>query len=390
MAAGVAMVASVFYPSVGGIQTHTLRLSQKLRARGLDVFVLTRHAPGLSRYEELAGLPVYRVGTSVLGKAVEAISYIEEGFQLLARQGHRVGVVHAHQMLSPMTLGLMARRMLGQRLLINPHAAGPGGDVHLLREERPWSGRFRLAAARQWGDAFVSISPQIHAELRSVGVPEDRIWSLPNGVDTDHFRPLGSPERAAQRRQLGFPEGPWAVFTGRLSPQKGLEVLLRAWPQVLAHSPRAQLILVGEGESRPALESLSSSLGILQSVHWVGTRADVAPYLQAADVYVFPSRGEGMPVALLEALAVGVPVVATNVPGVRDLVSPEALVPLDVPDRLATGVLHALDPGRGSRGAQARAQVMERFALDAVADRYVELYENLLTHATGTKALPAV
>jgi glycosyltransferase involved in cell wall biosynthesis len=242
-----------------------------------------------------------------------------------------------------------------------------------------------LAAALRWGDAFVSISARIHTELREVGVPEERIWELPNGVDTDHFRPLDPPGRAALRRGLGFPRGLLTLFTGRLAHQKGLDVLLRAWPRVLARCPQALLLLVGDGEARPELESLARTLGIAPTVRWLGARNDVAPYLQAADVYVFPSRGEGMPVALLEALAVGLPVVATDVEGVRELLTPSDVVPLDAPDRLAEAVVAALSSDRTSQGLEARARVVHRFALDAVADRYVEQYQSLLLEAPATK-----
>ncbi len=205
---GIAMIASVFHPSVGGIQTHTLSLSQKLRKRGVDAFVLTRSQPGLAPYEEIRGVPTHRLGIKRGGRSIRAASYILECAGHLARHRKAWAVVHAHQMLSPMTAGLLARAVIGKKLVVNPHACGKIGDVEILRTQRPITGRLRLAGALKYADAFVSISAGIRDDLKNLGVPAERIWDIPNGVGTEHFRPLARIHRpAALRRSLGLPTG---------------------------------------------------------------------------------------------------------------------------------------------------------------------------------------
>jgi len=386
---GVAMVASVFHPSVGGIQTHTLNLSEKLRERGVDAFVLTRSSAGLAREEKIRGVPTHRLGLSRASPAIRATSYILECCRYLARHRQRWDIVHAHQMLSPMTIGMLARALFGKKLIVNPHASGPIGDVAVLRTGRPVSGGPRLAAALKLSDAFVSISGGIREDLRSLGVREDRIWEIPNGVDTEHFRPLARPLRHVLRRSLGLPNGWMVVFAGRLAREKSLGVLLRAWRRVRARQPDAQLVIVGAGEQLAMLIDEAESLGIAGSVHFPGECEDVAPVLQAADAFVLPSMTEGLPVALLEAMACGLPVVATSVGGSRQLVQDGVtggLVPAGDSHALAERLLAAADPACADVWGQgARKQIVAMYSLDDVADAYVELYEYLLGIRAGSR-----
>lgn len=378
---GIAMIASIFPPSVGGIQTHTLHLSEKLLARGIDVFVLTRPHPGRPRYEEIRGVPTYRLGAARGSPAFRAISYIVECWRFLARNPGRWDVAHAQQMLSPMTVGLFARGLKRKKLAVTAHSTGSIGDVGILRRQRPLSGRTRLAAAVKFVDAFVSICPEIRDEFKSVGIREEKIWDIPNGVDTDHFRPLPRQERGALRHALGLPKGWLVVFTGRLAVEKGLDNLLRAWPRVRAQRADAQLAIAGQGEELTALLAKAESLGIADSVHFAGECTDVAPVLQSADAFVLPSNNEGLPMALLEAMACELPVVATGVGGVPHAVEDGVtggLVASGDWQSLSEKLLIAGDPAlAGGWGLHARRRVVAQYSLQAEAETYLELYDHL-------------
>lgn len=377
----VAMITISFYPSIGGAQTHTLRLSRALRERGLDVFVITRHLPGLAHYEEIDGVPTYRVGAARFGKVGAALSFIQGALAVLWRHRRECAVVHCHQMISPMTIGLLAKPLFGLRLVINPHRSGDAGDVAVLSRMRKVTGRARIAAARALGDAFVSISRDIRGELLDIGVAGGRIADIPNGVDPQHFGPAGAEARAALRRELKLPAGPLVVFAGRLVSAKGLDVLLEAAPGLLARQPEAHLLIVGDGELRASLEQQARALGLGGRVLFIGGRDDSAPYLRAADAFVLPSRAEGLPVALLEAMACGLPCVATRVGGSAELIDDRVngrLVAAEDPEALGEALAHALSDAAEEWGPRARQRILERYALDAVADRYVELYTRLL------------
>jgi glycosyltransferase involved in cell wall biosynthesis len=377
---GVAMISSVFYPSIGGAQTHTLRLSQKLKARGVDVFVITRHYQGLARYEDIDGIPTYRVGKGEGNLVVAALSYIVGALRVLYAQRQRYHMLHCHLMISPMTIGLLAKPLVRKPLVINPHRSGKIGDVGFLTHNRPLTGRLRLAAARRWGDAFVSISRDIHEELAGIGVSSDKLWDIANGVDVDHFQPADTLTRAELRRALNLPTGPLVVFTGRLVPEKGVDVLLNAWPRVLRQRPDARLLLVGDGEQRATLEAQARSLDIVDQVLFAGGCADVAPYLRAADAFVLPSYAEGLPIALLEAMACGLPSVATAIGGTMRVLDDGItgrLVPVGDPEGLATGLVEALTPSGHAWGQHARQHTVAQYSLDVVAERYIQMYETL-------------
>ncbi len=378
MAVGVAMIMHDFYPSIGGAQTHTLMLSRALRKHGVDVMVVTRPHPGTPAYEEVQGIPTYRVGMKG-SRTIAGLSYLAAGIAVLIRERHRYQILHCHQMISPMTLALIARVLPGKRLVINPHGRGPRGDVAKLTKLRPLTGKIRVAAALRWGDAFVAIAREIHHELHAMGVPETRIWDIANGVDVDHFTPASPDERMALRRTLGLPDGRLVVFTGRLTVAKALDVLLNAWAQRDATLADARLVIVGDGELRDDLVRQTHTLGIEGSVIFTGGTNDTASYLRAGDVFVLPSRTEGMPIALLEAMACSLPCVATHVGGATEVIedgkSGRLIAPEDA-GALAKALVEAF--ATPMWGMYARQRVRDQYAIDAVAQRYATLYERLL------------
>ncbi|MFO7166543.1 MAG: glycosyltransferase family 4 protein [Chloroflexota bacterium] len=374
----VAMITSVFYPSIGGAQRVVLDTARQLRARGVEVLVVTRHHRGLARYEEVRGLPTYRVGWGDAGKALAAISFILGALWLLWRLRRRYDVLHCHQMISPMTIGLLARALFRCPLVVMPHGSGDFGDVSLLTRRRPLTGRLRLAAAARLADAFVCISPAIRAELLSVGMPAARLWDIANGVDLEHFRPVTPDQRRALRSALGLPDGPLAIYAGRLSPEKGVDVLLAAWPATLQQVPDARLLLVGSGAQQAALEEQARRLGVAERVIFAGGCDDVAPFLQAADLFVLPSYSEGLPVALLEALACGLPCVATSTDGAAQVLQDGLtgrLVPPGDPAALARALAEALTaPDLRVWGERGRSHVARQYALEDVVGRYLAMY----------------
>jgi glycosyltransferase involved in cell wall biosynthesis len=387
----VAMLASVFPPSIGGIQSHTLRLGQKLVSRGVEVHVVTRIQPGLSPFERMAGVRVHRVGLAAARGAAGSAAFIADALLALSWLRKEVDVLHAHQLLSPATIGLLAAPLAGLPLVVNPHACGSIGDVGVLSGTRV--GRLRLRAAVKRADAFVAVSRTIRDELVAAGAPPEAIWSITNGVDTDRFCPVAAGERRMVRRALGFDDGPLVVFAGRFAPEKGVDVLLDAWPRLVARVPGARLCLMGSGGEEARLRQQAHVLRVEGSVMFTGGVTDVAPYVRVADVAVLPSRSEGMPVALLEAMSCAIPVVATRVGGSAEVLDDGVtgrLVPAESPEALAAGLSEALlERAPAARRAEAaRAHVLAHHAMDVVADDFVSLYEALTGRSGAGRSLP--
>ena len=374
----VALVTALYPPSVGGIQAHVQLLAESLVHAGARVAVIARAMAGAPARVCGPHLEVFRVGRTSGGAALRSASFVAEAAGALCRLRPRV--VHAHQLLSPVTAALAARPFLRAPLVVNPHACGPLGDVGLLRSQGPL-GLARLRAAVDGAQALVAISRPIEEELVAAGAVPARIHRLVNGVELRRFRPAEDGERAALRTVLRLPlHARLVAYVGRLSHEKGVDVLLRAWPLLLARVPGTELLLAGDGPARPALEGLVLELGLTRSVHLLGAVTAPEEVLRAADAAVLPSRTEGLPVALLEAMASGLPVVATAVGGTPEVVDPctGQLVPPGEPAALAHALERALCTEQARAAAvRARARVEMQHGAGAVAARHLALYDAL-------------
>jgi len=196
-------------------------------------------------------------------------------------------------------------------------------------------------------------------------------------VDLEALPEATADERSAARRALALAERPTVVCVGRLCRQKGQDVLLDAWPAVQERVPGAQLILVGDGPAREPLLRRAS-----HGVRLVGQRTDVGDWLAAADVVALPSRWEGMSIGMLEAMARGRSVVASNVPGAEEALDGEAgaLVSQEDPTALADALAERLlNPAKSNtEGRRARARAERSHDLRSMTAAVAELYKALL------------
>lgn len=235
--------------------------------------------------------------------------------------------------------------------------------------------RWEVYAAR-WAHRVVCVSEAERERGRRAGI--NAHWEvIPNGVDLDVWNVATVADRDAARDRLNLPDGPIAVSVGRLSRQKGHDLLLDAWPRVRAAAPGARLFVVGEGPRRAFLEGRRA-----EAVHLVGPSDHVAEWLAAADVAVFPSRWEGMSLAMLEAMARARAVVTTEVSGAREAVRDDAgaVVPREDSPALARAVIvRLLDLDRAAaEGVAARRRVESTYTIDRVVASLDTLYRKLL------------
>src|SRR5512133_3261367 len=231
MRRGVAILTSLFPPSVGGIQTQTLALARELAARGEEVHVVTRPSPGRPAVAEEDGVTVHRTGLALAAGPAATVAYVALAAKVVSALAGRLAVVHAHQLLSPSSVALVTRAVRGVPFVVTAHASGAIGDVAQLVRQGTL-GSVRLAALARLASAFVAVSAPIRDELLAAGIPANRIRRIPNGVDTARFAPADTRARAEALAALGLGEGAVAVYAGRLSPEKGADVLLDAWARL--------------------------------------------------------------------------------------------------------------------------------------------------------------
>jgi glycosyltransferase involved in cell wall biosynthesis len=209
-------------------------------------------------------------------------------------------------------------------------------------------------------------------------IPERKIVTIPNGIDGSRFEL--TIDRQAKRRELGIHEqGSVIGLAVRLSDQKGITFLLQAMPRILAKHPDTTLLIAGDGDLRMDLEREAQELGIASRVKFCGPRKDIPELLKLLDFYVLPSKWEGLPMVILEAMAAGCPVVATDVGGNSTAVVngvTGALVPPQDPAALADAVIRLLDsPELQKRYAEnGKNRFRERFSAETMARQYEHLY----------------
>ena len=226
------------------------------------------------------------------------------------------------------------------------------------------------------------------AEIKRARVSPEHVVTVYNGVDVERVSVAGGQAAARARRVIGIPvEAPLVGSLGRLHSQKGFSDLLTALAQVRRRIPSVRLFLAGDGELRADLEAQSRSLGLSEAVTFAGVRTDVPEILAALDVFVLPSLWEGMPNAVLEAMAAGLPVVATAVGGIPEVVVDGVtglLVPPRDPDGLAQAIECLLrDPGLRRKMGQAGWKRVERcFSVEQMVRKTEDLYETLLNRGT--------
>jgi glycosyltransferase involved in cell wall biosynthesis len=286
----------------------------------------------------------------------------------------RAELLHTH-LLHASYLGRRAARAGGVGAVVS--------TVHLV--ERAWL-PWRTLADRltaPLADAVVCVSESVRSQyLARVGADAGRIRVIHNGIAPARFR--GPFDRAEIRRELGLDEADRVVASlGRLRRQKGHDIALRAFAAVAREDERARLLVVGDGPERARLERLRARLSLGERAVFTGQRRDVPEILSAADCLVAASRYEGFGLAVAEGMAAGVPVVASRVDSIPELIEDGVtglLVPPGDADALARAVARVLGDPELARflGARARERVSERFTLSRMLRAHEELYDELL------------
>jgi glycosyltransferase involved in cell wall biosynthesis len=384
----VCMLTSRFPPDHGGGALQAMRLCHKLAERQVRTFVISGHMGGQIIAEHVEGIAVTRLPLSAHGGLALLPVYAKRLARLLARR-HDYDLIHAHAIHHHAYAGFLAARLLGKpaiAVLTGMHADTPAR----IRQRRLGGLQQRCLSL---ATRLIALSQELYEQAVQEGIPTSQLVRIPNGVDTHLFRPVDGPEQRRLRQTLGLPqEALIAVFVGAVRHIKGLDVLAKAWPTLATTLPDLHLYLVGPYRQQEHWELDPVYNDELQRLfactatgrlHFVGQVSHVATYMQAADLFVFPSRSEGMPNALLEAMACGLPFVATRLGCMVEmapLCQQPYLVPVDDVAAL-TQAFFALAQDVATRrrlGAAARQMVEQHWSLDAVADRYVELYHQLL------------
>lgn len=377
----ICMVCYLMPPMYGGAGAQALRLAQELKKKGSDVTALTARFDGAHpRRESNEGVAIHRLGTPWL-KPLRAFFFSLLVARELIRQRKNFEIVHIHGAYLRIIPIVFVARKLGLPCIVKMSMYGTD-DPETIRRRR--FGRLLLRSLASV-DAVVSISSELTAAYRRSGLPPENFVEIPNGVDTGRFRPAAADDRARIRDRLGFPESARvAVFTGAVQRRKGVDILLAAWRLVCNNHSDALLVLVGplDEMEEDARAELIRVLETSERTIAAGFRTDVEDYLRASDVFVLPTRMEGLSNAVIEAMACGLPSVASNIGGNTDLVDHGKtgfLFDVDDTEELARRIGELFDDTdmREQFGRRAREKAEADFSIEQTAKRYADLYNRL-------------
>jgi glycosyltransferase involved in cell wall biosynthesis len=390
------VLVGAFYPIVGGGETHSRQLCSELVARGFSLFVVTRrHTKELKPYEMVDGIPIYRVWPSGMKRWGKYLMMFPAVWYMI-RLRREYDVIYVSVFRALGILGVITAKLLGKKCVLRAGVSGEMTGNSLLEEYKDKKSvsyyfltlflPLRNAVLRR-ADCFVSISQEVQEDFLAAGVPAEKITHIPNGVDADRFHPVTRKRKYQLRETLNLPAGQLFCYSGKLNQGKGLELVVRVWPEVVSQYPDARVVFIGGGanqflsfESRLREEVKQRGLG--EVIMFTGYVSNVAEYLQACDYFLFPSESEGMPNALLEAASCGLPAVATRIGGNTDIINDEHLgylIPVGDEKALLKGIKSLLqDPGKAETMSHAmRLRIEEVFSLKSMLSGYVNLLSGI-------------
>lgn len=351
----------------GGLERVVLDLVKLQQQQGHRCQVVCLFERGALAHElDAAGIPVHACDKRK-GLDLRALSRA----RALIR-AHGTDVLHSHNAVAHY-LAVLASLGLGLGKVINTRH-GMGGMQRWNRSE------LLYRAGLVGTDVVTMVCEAACKGAIDQGMPSRKLQVVPNGLRVQEFAVASTAARERLRRALGVSPRTHLVGTvGRLNWAKDQSSLIRAFRRVHEQLPDCALVLVGDGSLRSELELCAQREGVAGVVHFLGDRNDVRELLQGLDVFALSSVSEGYSMALLEASATALPIVATDVGGNREIVHDGVtgcIVPARDTEALAQAMLRLLrDPGLAARyGAAARAMVESRGSLEAVAARYAELY----------------
>ena len=364
---------------LGGVPEHIMILLGHISS-DYDVTVACRDVlPKHRQRLESAGVRIHLIDLARAPNPLRDLRALAQLAAYIRREGF--DIVHSH-MSKGVLIGSLAARLGGAPLVLcTAHNFGWLALTNKLARQV-----FRLYDAALYSatvDRLITVSRLQEDQIVAAGlIPRTRVTTIFNGVDPARLRDLAA--RGASRSDLGVPEDCLMIVTvARLVWFKAIDQLIHAVAELGERGKRCRFVIVGDGDKREALAALTKRLGVEDRVVLLGPRLDVPRLLALADVFALPSVSEGMPIAIMEAMAFGLPVVATAVDGTPEVVfngETGILVPPRSPARLAQALAALIEDAalRKKLGENGRARVEREFTDRAMARRVDELYRGLL------------
>lgn len=359
-------------PTFGGAELQAQRLARALDSRGIHVTILTQSVPGEAVSEEDRGIHIVRALAGLRLGPLWGLTYMLSSRRWLRRLASDWDIVQNQQVGLHSWVSVRIARELRRPAVLRFACSGQGGDLAVMKMRR--FGPLMIRGLRD-ADGFIALTSEGASEIVRHGLPAARVVTIPNGVELERFSVLRWPD-------VGDSDPIRLLFVGRLAYQKGVDVLLGSLAK-LRDRVAFTLRVVGIGDQLERLRKQVHMAGLDDKVEFRGSLTTVLEEYAWCEVLVLPSRFEGMPNVVLEALSCGRPVLATRTGGTAELVEPGVngwLVPVEDGEALAECIarISMQRETLRTRGIEGRRIVEQRYSLQASVSRYVKLYERLL------------
>ena len=375
--------------AVGGIAPHVSELAAGLDRRGHEVHVFARLGEGQTTYDVIDGVHYHRCPIELHDDFITEMNNMGNSFvyflaQTEAHQGAQFDIVHGHDWLCAKAI-VQAKNDRRSRTVYTIHSTEFGRCGNHFRNGNSDRIRAIEAEGAYCSDRAITVSGVLADEVKwQYNVPDWKLKTVYNGVDCRRFDGFIDPAVCRGTYGIG-PLDPMALFVGRLSTQKGPDLLLEAVPGILEHRHDAKVVFVGDGDMRPYLEHRAYELGVSHAVRFLGAmdpHGELINLYKSTDMVCVPSRNEPFGIVVLEAWAAGKPVVATQNGGPRDFVShgEDGYLVYDNPHSICWGVNTVLGNFEHARwmGQQGRVKAAYGFSWDAIAGQTEAVYQELL------------
>lgn len=396
----VCIFTETYYPVIGGGETQAQLLAEGLLAHGHSAIVLTRRSDAsLKKRERHGKVNIYRlspVGSGQLKKwgllfsSLSMLIRLRHHYDLIFVSGYRIigltAVLAGKWLRKPVVLKADSQgEMSGDFFQSGLRKFGISHKSFLFQR---FLG-FRNMVLKQ-ADAFSAISPEVASEWTSSGIPPEKIHLIPNSVDTKRFMPVDPAEKKRLREKLSLPQNAAiAIYTGRLVSYKGLPLLLKVWNEIRRKHKNALLILAGTGgldihNCEDELKEYVKVNALENHVLFTGAIQNVHEYLQASNLFVFPTENDAFPSSVVEAMACNLPVVTTPVGAIKSIVTDKHTGFLIQPANFEQ-LFHAVDVVLSDQtlasrlGDAACLSVQHLYSAETVSKQYVTLLQKLLS-----------
>jgi len=386
------MIIEFFPPAHGGAGKQALTLAKALRREGIDCEFISLDWGNSPKFKYMEGFRVIRFNT-VKPVRWHYLLFVLQIVLRLIKERANYDIVHFHSIWPFSFLVFAVCKLLKKPVIVKLTLLGHDDPRSLRKNSFLWrvEGSFL-----KYADRIICLSTALKRSCLNAGIPLSRLASIPNGVDTTIFTSISSKEKKILRRSLKLPDDAIIVsFIGRVCLRKGCDLLFDAWDELLKNNSKTMLLMIGPYETKDNFPQKENMFGLRlkkltensssKNIIFLGQRHSVADYLRASDIFAFPSRAEGFPSAVIEAMACGLPVIALRIKGLtKDLIEhgkDGIIVEKPEASYLAREIIHLIDniELRKQLSENAIRKARSQFSINLVAKQYKDLYENLLT-----------